>query len=154
MVAPVRRRWSEARVIESGTPGLYRLPRRRAVRLEAVYPELPAAARRAADYLLTHPDEIQELSIIKLAERAGCSEATSVRLSQRIGYAGYPELTAEFAPLGCGAGFRYTRLHPDDGPAAVMRKIFGSAGQAISGHSRRPRPYGLRWCAPRAVPGP
>lgn len=48
--------------------------------------------RVIADYLLEHLQEIPFLSSLELAERTGTSEATVVRLSQRIGYRGFSEL--------------------------------------------------------------
>ena len=112
---------------------LNRLPRPCAVRLQAVYNGLRKAERRAADFLLMHPREIHDLSIVTFADRAGCSEATIVRLSKRIGYGGYPELKAEFRPSKDGADiFEYRGLRPDDDPSSVLRKILNAAAQAIS----------------------
>ncbi len=114
-------------------PSLNRIPRNCAVRLQAVYSGLRKAERRAADYLLAHPEDIHDLPIVTFAERAGCSEATVVRLSKRMGYEGYPELKAEFRPSEDGADiFEYRGLRPDDGPVAVMRKILEASAQAIS----------------------
>ncbi|HET6440112.1 MAG TPA: MurR/RpiR family transcriptional regulator [Anaeromyxobacter sp.] len=114
-------------------PSLNRIPRNCAVRLQAVYTGLRKAERRAADFLLAHPEEIHDLPIVSFADRAGCSEATIVRLSQRMGYDGYPELKAEFRPSPDGTDmFEYRGLRPDDGPTAVMRKILDASAQAIS----------------------
>ncbi|HET6436689.1 MAG TPA: MurR/RpiR family transcriptional regulator [Anaeromyxobacter sp.] len=114
-------------------PGLDRIPRNCAVRLQAIYSGLRRAERRAADFLLARPEEIHDLSIVTFAERAGCSEATIVRLSKRMGYEGYPELKAEFRPSEDGADiFEYRGLRPDDGPVEVMRKILDASAQAIS----------------------
>lgn len=115
------------------TPSLSRIPHRCALKLQAVYEGLSKAERRAADYLLAHPEGIHDLSIVDFAARAGCSEATIVRLSKHIGYEGYPELKAEFRPRQDGEDlFEYKGLRSDDGPGDVMRKIFGAAAQAIS----------------------
>jgi len=114
-------------------PSLNRIPRNCAVRLQAVYNGLRRAERRAADFLLAHPEEIHDLRIGTFAQQAGCSEATVVRLSQRMGYAGYPELKAEFRPSQDGADmFEYRGLRPDDSPAAVMHKILDASADAIS----------------------
>ena len=45
-----------------------------------------------ADFLLDNLQEIPFLSVMEVAERTGTSEATVVRLSQRIGYNGYARL--------------------------------------------------------------
>ncbi len=114
-------------------PSLERLPHGCALKLQALYERLSRAERRAADYLMAHPEGIHELPIVAFAERAGCSEATIVRLSKRIGYDGYPELKAEFKPPEDGGELlEYRGLRPEDGPAIVMRKIFDAAAQAIA----------------------
>ena len=115
------------------TPSLGRLPHGCALKLQALYDQLSPAERRAADYLVAHPEEIHELPIVTFAERAGCSEATIVRLSKRIGYDGYPELKAEFKPAEDGGELlEYRGLRPEDGPGVVLRKIFDAAAQAIT----------------------
>ena len=111
---------------------LSRLPHGCALKLQAVYHDLSPAETRAADYLLAHPEDIHDLSIVDFADRAGCSEATIVRLSKHVGYEGYPELKAEFKPGEDGAGlFEYRGLRPDDLPGEVRRKIFSAAAQGI-----------------------
>ncbi len=115
------------------TPALSRIPHRCALKLQAVYDRLSKAERRAADYLLAHPERIHNLSIVEFADGAGCSEATIVRLSKHIGYDGYPELKAEFRSARDGEElFEYKGLRSDDSPGDVMRKIFAAAAQAIS----------------------
>lgn len=111
---------------------LQRIPHGFALKLQAVYQRLSRAEKRAADYLVAHPQEIHALSIVTLARRAGCSEATVVRLSKHVGYEGYPELKAQFRPGANGQElFEYRGLRPDDEPDAVMKKIFDAAAQAI-----------------------
>lgn len=48
--------------------------------------------RKIGEYLLDHVHEVPFLSVPLLAERTGASEATVVRLCQRIGYRGFSEL--------------------------------------------------------------
>jgi RpiR family carbohydrate utilization transcriptional regulator len=58
---------------------------------------LPDAERRVAELLLTGPTETSYDSVGRLAERAGVSPATVVRLSRRLGYAGYAALKLAIA---------------------------------------------------------
>ena len=74
-----------------------RVPHRCLVRLRGVYHSLKKAERRAADYLLAAPEAIQDAGVVEFAARAGCSEATVVRLAQRLGYDGFPALRTAFA---------------------------------------------------------
>ncbi len=48
--------------------------------------------RVVAEYLLANSQEVPFLSVPELAERTGTSEATVVRLCQRLGYSGYAEM--------------------------------------------------------------
>lgn len=56
------------------------------------YDRLPPQQQTAADYLLAHLREVPFLSVPELARRSGASEATIVRLAQRLGYDGFSGL--------------------------------------------------------------
>lgn len=62
------------------------------VKFQFVYSELKNAERKAADFCLSMPEVVATSTITEVSERAGCSEATFVRLAKRLGYNGYPEL--------------------------------------------------------------
>ncbi|MCK5737232.1 MAG: MurR/RpiR family transcriptional regulator, partial [Spirochaetaceae bacterium] len=66
------------------------IPHNCVLNLQAVYETLKSAERKAADYILDSPEDIAGLTIVDFAGRAGCSEATIVRLTRRLGYEGYP----------------------------------------------------------------
>lgn len=55
---------------------------------------LTASERRLVEALLSSPSEAALLSAADLAARAGTHQATAVRLAQKLGYRGYPELRA------------------------------------------------------------
>ena len=55
------------------------------------------AEKRIADWLTENPGEILPLSIVDLADRCSCSEATVVRFAQRLGFSGYQELKISLA---------------------------------------------------------
>lgn len=61
------------------------------------YPDMGKAERRIADWLSENPGEILPLSIVDLADRCGCSEATIVRFAKRLGFSGYQELKISLA---------------------------------------------------------
>jgi len=54
--------------------------------------QLTEAQERAAQYIMDHYEESIFLTASKLAQKAGVSEATVVRLSQVLGFDGYPKL--------------------------------------------------------------
>ncbi|MCL5046496.1 MAG: MurR/RpiR family transcriptional regulator [Actinobacteria bacterium] len=57
---------------------------------------LTGKQREIATYLLEHHQEVAFLTAAELAERLGVSSATVVRLAQRLGYEGYPDLQRDF----------------------------------------------------------
>ncbi len=67
------------------------------LKIKVLYNEMGKAECRVADWLLSNPGEILPLSIVELADRCGCSEATIVRFSKRLGFSGYQELKISLA---------------------------------------------------------
>lgn len=61
------------------------------LRIQGALGSLNAAEQRSAKYVLHHMDEAVNLTIEELAERAGTSYATIMRLCKRLGYTGYKE---------------------------------------------------------------
>ena len=65
--------------------------------IKLLYSEMGKAERQIADWILNNPGQIISLSIVELAEQCGCSEATIVRFSKRLGLSGYQELKISLA---------------------------------------------------------
>ena len=63
----------------------------------AAYPSLSPAERQAADFILSDPDAVPQLSIKQIAARAGVSMPTVTRLVRRAGYCGFTELRIALA---------------------------------------------------------
>ena len=61
------------------------------------YDSMGKAEKRIADWVMEHQDESLPLSIIELAEKCDCGEATIVRFSKRLGFSGYQELKISLA---------------------------------------------------------
>ncbi len=76
---------------------LHLIPHNCALQIQALYESLKSAERKAADFILAAPDKVSGLKVIELSKQAGCSEATIVRLSRKLGYEGFPELKRDFA---------------------------------------------------------
>ena len=109
-----------------------RIPHNCVLNLQAVYETLKTAEKKAADYILDFPEDIAGLSIVDFAGRAGCSEATIVRLSKRLGYDGYPELKTDFAQSAeNGAVYEYDDVSPADPPGEIIQKVFEASIQAL-----------------------
>ena len=106
--------------------------------IRSILPALPPAERRVAEGILAQPADIVFLSISDLATRASTSEATVVRLCQRAGFAGYPEMRLAMATqVGRSAATRPARIigtdiAPDDPLSDIVAKVGSSASAAIS----------------------
>lgn len=108
------------------------MPHACALQLQAVYTSLKKAEKRAADFLLGHTQNVDKLSIQEFAAEAGCSEATVVRLSKKLGYEGFPELKRDFAAFENSSEIHeYGNIMNNDRPLDVMRKVFESSAQGL-----------------------
>ena len=65
--------------------------------IKILYNEMGKAEKQIADWIFENPRKIISLSIVELAELCGCSEATIVRFSKRLGLSGYQELKISLA---------------------------------------------------------
>lgn len=67
------------------------------VSLQAIIDELKPSERKVAAYILEHPEEVVKLSVQKLADLSGVSEATIIRLARSLNMKGYQELKLRIA---------------------------------------------------------
>ncbi|KKX55461.1 MULTISPECIES: MurR/RpiR family transcriptional regulator [Brevibacillus] len=67
------------------------------VSLQAILEDLKPSERKVADFILAHPEEVVKLSVQKLAELSGVSEATIIRLARSLNMKGYQELKLRIA---------------------------------------------------------
>lgn len=67
------------------------------VSLQAILEELKPSEQKVAQYILAHPEEVVKLSVQKLAELSGVSEATIIRLARSLNMKGYQELKLRIA---------------------------------------------------------
>lgn len=104
--------------------------------LRASLPELPEAERRVAELLLAAPTEAGYDSVGRLAERTGVSPATVVRLSRRLGYAGYAALKLAIAhEAGRADQFGYGRARAGS-PARLHERVMADDAHSIRGGAR------------------
>ena len=110
-----------------------KLPHNCLLRIKAIYGNLKSAEKNAVDFILEHPEEIKGTTIVSLARKARCSEATLVRLARKLGYGGFPELKADFAGLnGSQEGaYDYVGISTADGPIEVMEKVIETTIAAL-----------------------
>ena len=61
------------------------------------FPDLPAAEKKAAEYVLAEPRKVMHYNITELARRSGVSQAAIVRFCRRIGMKGFHEFKLRIA---------------------------------------------------------
>jgi RpiR family transcriptional regulator, carbohydrate utilization regulator len=97
---------------------------------------LPEAERRVAELLLAQPTDAGYDSVGRLAERAGASPATVVRLSRRLGYAGYAALKLAIArEAGRADQFGYDRGR-HDAAAQLHERVMAADAHNIRAAAR------------------
>ena len=117
-----------------------RLPRSCLIKIQAVYPTLKKAEKRAAELLLEDPDAIINSTIVDAAKLAGCSETTWVRFAKRLGYSGFYTLKSELNEHARGdAGHQksvitslYDDINPDTPPLEIARRVLDSSINALN----------------------
>lgn len=107
---------------------LAKIPHSCALKLQAMYPTLKSAERRAVDFLVANPEKMASLNIVDFAAQARCSEATAVRMAKRLGYEGYIELRRSFGMhQSPEAGGFYPEITQKDAIPDMLRKVFNSS---------------------------
>lgn len=103
------------------------------LKIQSVYDSLKSAERKAVDYLLAEPESFAKDTIVEVAAKAGCSEATLVRLGYRLAFGGYSELKSSILKADMGEDLKclYEGIEEDDDAFSVMEKVMKSSIQAI-----------------------
>jgi DNA-binding MurR/RpiR family transcriptional regulator len=97
------------------------------LKIKSLLNSLKPAEQKSAEYILSNPDEVIHLSITRLAEKVGVSEATVVKFCQHIGYSGYQELKISLASSledTEDKEYIYEDINPDDSLDVIIDKIF------------------------------
>lgn len=101
-------------------------------RLSVIRPSLPTAAQLVADYILSRPEEVVRRSVTEVAEGAGVSEGTVVRLCKQLGVKGFQDLKLSLAhDMLEPVKFIHEEVQPSDPVDAVVQKVFRSNMQAL-----------------------
>lgn len=64
--------------------------------IQAAFPKLRKSEQKAASYMLEHVEEMEKISLGKMAKEAGVSEATVVRMLKAVGYKSFKEMKIAF----------------------------------------------------------
>jgi DNA-binding MurR/RpiR family transcriptional regulator len=107
------------------------------IKMQAVYPTLKTAEKRAADALLDDPDVVVKNTITEASGISKCSEATWFRLAKKLGYNGYLEMRADFGGHldACRQSPEPAQIYADIGrdstPIQAAEKVFESSINAL-----------------------
>ncbi|MEA5015715.1 MAG: MurR/RpiR family transcriptional regulator [Candidatus Limiplasma sp.] len=102
------------------------------IKLQALRPAMTASERKITETILAAPREVIHLSITGIAERAGVSDATVVRLCKRLGMQGYQELKLTMAQELVSSTDRiYEDVRESDTNEEILGKVFESTKQAL-----------------------
>lgn len=96
------------------------------IRLRGVMGNLGAKERRFAKFLLENAEKVEEEPLADIAQEAGVSETTVVRLCHRIGYSGLKELKIVLAKEKANAGQPHLDAITNACSTAAEKVFFGS----------------------------
>jgi len=106
-------------------------------RLETVLDELPPHLRRAAGFILDHPQAVAVTSMRALAGEIGITPPTMLRLARRVGFDDYESFRAVFQNAVTGGRFRSKAaslqlLGEQGGDAGVMASMAGASANNLA----------------------
>ena len=92
------------------------------LKIRLMYSEMSKSEKQIADWISENPGQIISLSIVELAEKCKCSEATIVRFAKRLGLSGYQELKISVASEGEGSPIN-SNITDTDTPSDIYAKV-------------------------------
>lgn len=108
------------------------IPHHCIVKLQAIYDTLKTAEKKAADLLIEKPDFFANATIVEVADKAGCSEATIFRLARKLGYSGYNELKSVLIEgRNNNPIYLYKGITEEDSCERVVKKVFQASIHAL-----------------------
>ena len=96
------------------------------IRVKEIINDLNPSEKKIANYILTNPKEISDLSIKDLADKSNSSQSAVVRLCKILGYKGYKEFRITIAKDTVTVNKdedMYTDINPQDGIDTIIKNI-------------------------------
>lgn len=90
--------------------------------IKILYDKMGNAEKRIADWLIENPGAIIPLSIVDLAEKCNCGEATIVRFARRLGFSGYQDMKISLAQEANATSVS-TTITSDDKADVIYDKV-------------------------------
>lgn len=101
-------------------------------KLQQVRPQVGPAKQKILDFVLSEPERVVHMSITELAELAGVSEATAVRLFQEIDFKGFLDFKIALShSLGARTGQIDRALDSDSSLRDVLNAVFQTSVRTL-----------------------
>lgn len=120
------------------------------IKIKVSYPDMSKAEKRIAGWLCENPNEILALSIVELAEKCQCSEATIVRFAKRLGLGGYQDLKISLAQESENP-VANTNINSEDSPYEIYGKVCNDIYCALERTKASLNPKSLAAAAERLI---
>jgi len=102
-------------------------------RIRLLESSLKGADAKLAEYVREHPSEMIYRSVADVAQASSVSEATVVRFARKLGLSGFQDLKLHLArEVISPIRSIHEAISPEDPPAVVLRKVFGSHVAALN----------------------
>jgi RpiR family transcriptional regulator, carbohydrate utilization regulator len=109
-----------------------KLPHDCIIKLLAVYNSLKTAEKKAANILIEETELFRTSTVFEVAEAANCSDATIVRLAQKLGYSGFAELKAELMDVKDKKSTKlYDTISKVDDYETIIKKVLDASIQSL-----------------------
>lgn len=92
--------------------------------IKTYYQEMSQAERRAAEFVLEHPEKVVGLNLAEVARLSGTSDATVIRMCRHIGYSGFYQLKIGLA-IQCSEEKKPQESRPQDVESFFARVAAG-----------------------------
>jgi RpiR family carbohydrate utilization transcriptional regulator len=102
------------------------------LQIKKMLPSLPDQERKVGEYLLQHPHDAVDLTIVSLAKLSAVSTTTVSRFCRRLGFDGCRQMKIALArEWGTPSTLVYIESQPDDTLVSVTQKIFAANIQTL-----------------------
>lgn len=105
------------------------------VKLQFLIPSLPRAEKIVAKYMLSHLEQISDMTIAMLSEESKASEATICRFCKRMGYNSFVQLKQDFAKAALEVEEEVRKpkaVTPGDSLVNIFDKVVDSITYSLS----------------------